>query len=122
MQSIDNNPAAAAPEFDPELWADYVRTVTRGASGLVISRRTGIHQTTISRWLSASCTQPNVRSVVAFARAYRVNPVQSMVRAAFLTASEAKLRRVDSVNLRDVSTVELCRELARRADVGWGAA
>lgn len=99
---------------DVRRWADYVRDITHGDNGLAIQARSGVHQSTISRWYSDTNPQrPSAVAVVAIARAYGANVVESLVAAGFVSDDEAKLREARP-SLRGVETSELMRELARR--------
>lgn len=98
-----------------ERWRDYVRAVTGDASGAEVARRTGIHQTTVSRWLRSD-EQPSFTSVLTLARSYDVSVLGALVEASYITEEEARSRPQRKTSLRNVSTAELMRELARRAD------
>lgn len=107
-------------ELDPHRWAAFVRSTTSNATQPTISRRTGIDQGTISRWLNESRpTPPSVRAVVAFARAYKVNVIGALVIAGYITEADSRRRApVQLVDLRDVPTDEIIAELGRRAEQG----
>lgn len=114
MQADPNTPAA-----DPRRWAQYVRTISRGASQLAISRASGVNQTTLSRWMDErKPSAPSARAVIAIARAYKVNVLDALVEGGIMTEDDAKLRTRRRVHLLSVSTDELIAELARRAEKG----
>lgn len=114
MQADPNTPAA-----DPHRWAFYVRRVSRDASQLAISRASGVNQTTISRWYDSDApSAPSARAVVAIARAYKANVIEALVEGGVMTEADAKLRSRRRIDVIDLSTDELLRELARRAEQG----
>lgn len=57
-----------------------------------VARRTGVNQTTVSRWLSEACPPSNAAKVAAFARAYpgHTTVLEAFVAAGFLTREEAQ--------------------------------
>lgn len=96
-------------------WTEYVLTVIEpGERQVDIARRTGIDQTTVSRWLngeSKAITPPSVRK---FAIAYRRPVLEAFVVAGFLTSGEARLRQSDVIDWKSVDSEVLLRELQRR--------
>lgn len=100
-------------KLDPRRWADYVRTATGGAPALAVQARSGVHQSTISRWYDDDePTAPSARAVIAIARAYRLSVVEALMQAGYLDENDTKRRR--PLALRDVPTSELMREIERR--------
>jgi transcriptional regulator with XRE-family HTH domain len=72
----------------PEDWWDYVaRTAGPDATQKDISERTGIEQSSISRWKLRKNT-PNADAVVRFARAYGQSPLAALIAARYLDADE----------------------------------
>lgn len=98
-------------------WTDYVQNVIEpGERQIDIAARTGIDQTTISRWLSGEQKSITPRSVALFARGYDRPVLEGFVVAGFLTESEAGLKLSD-VFINDahrLSDAELAREVQRR--------
>lgn len=74
---------------EPSGWADYVLRHKGGDRQIDVAQKTGIKQSTISRWLGAVPPQPSAPHVVAFARAYGVPPVQALVAAGVISPDEA---------------------------------
>jgi transcriptional regulator with XRE-family HTH domain len=103
-------------------WREYVAKVSRGDKQSEVARKTGIDQTTISRWLSSSSARSERRissqAVRAFAHGYNRPVLEAFVAADFLTPEEAGLQiDVDALRSTDLSEVdadELVRELRRR--------
>lgn len=106
-----------APRHD---WPAFVRSVTRNATQPAISRKTGIDQGTISRWLNDErSTTPSARGAVTFARAYGLNVIDTLIVAGIISEDDTKRRaRIKLVELVDVATDELIAELGRRAELG----
>jgi transcriptional regulator with XRE-family HTH domain len=96
-------------------WTDYVQSVVEpGERQIDIAARTGIDQTTISRWLSGDQKSITPRSVALFARGYGRPVLEAFVVAGFLTESEAGLKISDVVDPRKLSDAVLLREVQRR--------
>lgn len=94
-------------------WAKFVRVATRGDSQGAIARRTGINQTTISRWLASDNRHhPDARSAVHLARSYNVDPLRALVELGLLSDEEAQ--RTERPDALSFTTKELLDELARR--------
>ena len=98
----------------PQQWADYVRSVTGRDSQTTIARRTGIDQTTISRWLkpSAQGIRRSPQAVAMLARGYGSNVLHAFVAAGYMTAREAAM----TTDLSEASDEQLAAELAHRLD------
>lgn len=81
-------PAMHSATASTTTWAEYVQHHTPNETQGQVAARTGISQGTISRWLAGSA-MPTAQAVVAFARAYHINPVEALVAAGVITADEA---------------------------------
>lgn len=92
-------------------WATYVRTVTNDGKLRSIADRVGVHYTTVSGWLNDRYT-PDAETVIAFARAYDLDPMVALVRAGFLKEDE-----VDASDIKTVPMTALLAELSRRYDL-----
>ncbi|MFF3229044.1 hypothetical protein ACFYV7_40080 [Nocardia suismassiliense] len=90
-------------------WRDHVAS---GDSERAIAARMGIGNNRVGRHLRES-DPPVAETVIDFARAYGVNPVDGLVAAGLLTRDEA-LRAAASEPLRAVTGLQLLDELARR--------
>lgn len=100
-----------------ESWADYTRRITAGATQAEIAARTGIEQSSISRWRQGRNT-PRAELVAAFARSYERNPVEALIVAGYLDRNEVGGVIELETSLSAVSTEQLLDELRRRfADV-----
>lgn len=100
-----------------ETWADYTRRITSGATQAEIAARTGIEQSSISRWRQGRNT-PRAELVVAFARSYERNPVEALIVAGYLDRNEVGGVIELETSLSAVSTGQLLDELRRRfADI-----
>lgn len=96
-----------------ETWADYTRRITAGATQAEIATRTGIEQSSISRWRQGRNT-PRAELVVAFARSYDRNPVEALIVAGYLDRNEVGGVIELETSLSAVSTDQLLDELSRR--------
>lgn len=100
------------------MWREYVAQVIGTDRQMQVARRTGVDQTTISRWLSPNPTTLNItpRAVATFARGYGVPVLQAFVVAGFLTEEEADLKEVMPMqpSLSLVAARDLAAELHRR--------
>lgn len=100
-----------------ETWADYTRRITAGATQAEIAARTGIEQSSISRWRQGRNT-PRAELVVAFARSYERNPVEALIVAGYLDRNEVGGVIELETSLSAVSTEQILDELRRRfADI-----
>ncbi len=90
-------------------WRDEVAS---GDSERAIAARMGIGNNRVGRHLRES-DPPVAETVIDFARAYGVNPVDGLVAAGLLTRDEA-LRAAASEPLRTASPLQLLEELTRR--------
>lgn len=77
------------PNNEPSGWAEYVVDHIGTDKQAEVAARTGIQQSTISRWLRPNPPQPSAPNVVAFARAYGLPPVEALVAAGVISAAEA---------------------------------
>lgn len=98
----------AAPPTDWVFWLSSIAGAD--ARQVDISERTGIDQSTVSRWYSARL-MPSAATAVAVARAYAVAPIEALIAAGYLKPSDVELPTVDP---RSVPTHILIAELARR--------
>lgn len=96
-----------------ETWADYTRRITAGATQAEIATRTGIEQSSISRWRQGRNT-PRAELVVAFARSYDRNPVEALIVAGYLDRNEVGGVIELETSLSVVSSDQLLDELRRR--------
>jgi transcriptional regulator with XRE-family HTH domain len=69
-------------------WARYVRRTSDGATGSEIEQRTGIAQSTVSRWFTGG-RMPMPAHAAKFAQSYGGNVLEAFVAAGFLTEEEA---------------------------------
>lgn len=81
-----------------------------------VARKTGIDQTTISRWLNPQGGSPRIssQSVAKFARGYERPVLEAFVIAGFLTAEEAGMTTAEPHDLGQVDDAVLVAELQRR--------
>lgn len=91
-------------------WWEYVQRIAKTNSPSEIGRRTGIGQSSIGRWDSAS---PKPESVSAFARAYGRPVLEAFVEAGFLTKEEAQMTEAPP-DLSKVKVEDLLNEAIRR--------
>lgn len=106
-------------------WADYVQTNSNGDAKGVIASKVGVDPATAGRWVRGAVTAQPLQ-VIAFARAYGLNPIPGLIAAGHLTADDV----ADSVTvqapagLESIATHALVDELERRIEVmsdyaGW---
>lgn len=101
-------------------WTTYVRQVVGNDKQVEVAQKTGIDQTTISRWLAGGGGSARIssQSVAKFARGYGLPVLQAFVMAGFLTPEEAGMKTSEPPNLGEVDSSELLRELQRRLPAG----
>lgn len=105
------------PVMNEVTWADYVKAVSGDDSGRTVAALIGQSESAISRWKNGTVV-PEPRQAVAFARAYKRNPLEALVAAGYLSTEEAG-QPVDpprTLHLRDFSDLELAQEMVRRVD------
>lgn len=97
-------------------WSTYVRRVIGNDKQVDVARKTGIDQTTISRWLNPErgAARISSQSVAAFARGYERPVLEAFVVAGFLTEREAGIVPNPPPPLEGVPSDELIAELHRR--------
>lgn len=104
-----------------------MRRVAGGETQAEIAARTGIEQSSISRWHQGRNT-PRAELAVAFARAYQRSPVEALIVAGYLNRDEVGGVIELETSLSAVPTSHLLDALSRRindlerAAVGTGAA
>lgn len=99
-------------------WGEYVRRIIGNDRQIDVAQKTGIDQTTISRWLAEEregvTRRISSQSVAAFARGYGVSTLEAFVAAGFLTEQEAGVRPRRLPPLQQATKDELIAELDRR--------
>lgn len=95
-------------------WTAYVRRTIGDDKQIEVKRRTGIDQTTISRWLHGQTTAVTPKSVTAFAHGYGLPVLEAFVEAGLLSPDDVKVRPMTRPALRRLSDDVLLDELARR--------
>ena len=107
----------AAMHNDGMHWSQYVARVVGRDRQIDVARKTGIDQTTISRWLNpveGKSRRISSQAVAAFARGYDRPVLEAFVIAGFLTEEEAGMTPDVPPPLTEVSKAELIAELDRR--------
>lgn len=103
-------------------WRDYVTRVIGEDRQVDVAQRTGIDQTTISRWLSHRPNEAPPRispqSAAAFARGYGRPVLEAFVIAGFMTTEEAGITEPLTFDLSTVSNRDLAAEIRRRLLAG----
>ncbi|APA96316.1 hypothetical protein NS506_02250 [Nocardia seriolae] len=95
-----------------ERFLEWRNSVVGGDSERAIAARMGIGNNRVGRHLRES-DPPVAETVIDFARAYGVNPVDGLVAAGLIAESEA-LRAAAHSPLRSASQMQLLDELVRR--------
>lgn len=95
-----------------ERFLEWRNSVAGGDSERAIAARMGIGNNRVGRHLRES-DPPVAETVIDFARAYGVNPVDGLVAAGLIDEGEA-LRAAASAPLRSATHLQLLEELVRR--------
>ena len=99
-------------------WPKYLRAISDGDTGTQIAKRSGVPNSTVSRWLDGSA-HPRPRQVVRVARAYGIPTIAALIAADYLDAGDVDLPPAPrTLQLRDFTTVEIMKEIVRRAEEG----
>lgn len=99
-------------------WARYMKTATDGANDSTIAAALAVSPSTVGRWRSGA-SQPQPQQVVAFAREFQRSPINALVAAGYISASETETAEVEpgsADDLSDVSTMRLLEELTHRVE------
>lgn len=97
-------------------WAEYVAAKIKDGNQETLASRTGLSQSTISRWLSGK-TQPSAENVIDFSRAAGDSPVAALVMFGYLKRSEAKAVVELEQSISTFEAGDLLAELGRRLGV-----
>lgn len=98
-------------------WHEYVKQVVGNDRQTEVARKTGIDQTTISRWLrpeQGGTARISSQSVAKFARGYGKSVLQAFVVAGFLTPEEAGMQAEAPVDVSSIGDDALMQEVQRR--------
>ena len=96
----------------PENWARYVRRVAGDTSRKDLAAMCGVTESTLSRWLNGR-GDTAADSVIDFARRMKVNPIEALIEADYLTIAEVS-NSVEVIAARPWTDAELLAELAGR--------
>ena len=97
-----------------DLWLRYVAVLTPGMTQDEISKKAGVSQGTISRWINGRKLPTEAAKVAAFARGFNRNVLEAFVVAGMITLHEAE-RGLDSearAFLRNEIFYSIAQELA----------
>lgn len=101
-----------------ESWNAYLASVRGDDLDKDVAEKAGISASTLSRWLSGK-QFPSPQQVITLARSYRESPLDALVAAGYLAASELGAYGTPrSLSLRDFSDLEIAREILRRIEEG----
>lgn len=96
-------------------WSEYVNALIElGEKQIDVSRRTGVDQTTLSRWIGGESRGVTSKSVARFARGYGRPVLEAFVAAGFMSAKEAGIKNVQSPDLTKFTDGQLLQEIQRR--------
>lgn len=98
-----------------ESWAEYVRRITAHLTQSKAAELAGVNPAAIGRWIRGDTDAPRAESVVAFARALGLPPVEALVAAGYINAGETNHAIEVRTPISDYSDIELLDELKRRA-------
>lgn len=101
--------------MNSESWSEYVRRSTSHMTQAKAAELAGVNAAAIGRWIRGETDAPRAESVVAFARALGLPPVEALVAAGYLEPNEASHAIQIRNGISDYSDVELLDELRRRA-------
>lgn len=96
-------------EMGTNTWREYVLGLTYGESQNDVSKRTGISQPTIGRWLRGDIAKIEPANVAKFAQAYDRSVLEAFVAAALLPFDEAK-RGLDAKAVRMLARLGIAPE------------
>lgn len=91
-------------------WWEYVQRITGSATQQAIADKTGIAQSSIARWRTAS---PRPDSAAVFARSYGRPTLEAFRAAGFITDEDAEITQAP-INLAEIDTDDLINEVRRR--------
>ncbi|WP_157695437.1 helix-turn-helix domain-containing protein [Nakamurella panacisegetis] len=98
---------------DLETWPDYLARISNGAAQVSIARAAGVDAGTISRWKTGR-GHPSPESVIELCRHFERSPIEGLIAAGYLLASECD-RVVEVVRpITARSNEEILAEISRR--------
>jgi transcriptional regulator with XRE-family HTH domain len=103
-----------------ESWAEYIRRISAtvgDTNQLDISKRTGLDQTAVSRWMRDK-NQPKAEAVITFARAYGRSPIEALIAAGYLVGTDVQGTIELANSISQVPTDDLLAEIRRRLHIG----
>lgn len=100
-------------------WPEYLSAITDGAPGARIAEKTGIPESTISRWFSGKA-EPRPKQVLVVARAYNQHPVQALIAAGYLDEDDVDIQTTEPrrLQIRNFTDLEMAEETLRRIREG----
>lgn len=95
----------------------YIERISEGATRAQIAKIAGVSGSTITRWdpTRNDHIKPKADAVIAIAQHYGQAPLEALIEAGILTASDARIR-VAAQSLSEYSHTALLRELQHRLD------
>ncbi|MGP5483335.1 helix-turn-helix domain-containing protein [Brachybacterium alimentarium] len=95
----------------------YIERISEGATRAQIAKIAGVSGSTITRWdpSRSDHIKPKADAVIAIAQHYGQPPLEALIEAGVLTASDARIR-VAARSLSEYSHAALLRELQHRLD------
>ncbi|MDB5716464.1 MAG: family transcriptional regulator [Sphingomonadales bacterium] len=100
-------------------WKAFVNETRGNDLQKDVAAKTGVNASTVSRWLSSG--EPGTAdNVIAFARAYKVEPLGALIAAGMLTEDEAKARPARRPDLTKFTNDELLELVHSRMQGGSG--
>lgn len=97
-------------------WWTYFKGVAGTETGRAIAEAAGVSEPQVSRWKSGK-NRPDADSLVRFARAYHRSPVEALVAAGYINATEAKAVIEIATSIEDLPTAALLAEIKRRLEL-----
>jgi transcriptional regulator with XRE-family HTH domain len=83
-------------------WAEYVKRTIGGDNQVAVAAKTGITQSTVSRWLAGQKTPGEPAVVARFAQSYGANVLEAFVAAGMLSEEEAGIPPAPHVDFASV--------------------
>lgn len=97
-------------------WKQYLTSVRGDDLNKDLAAKTGISESTISRWKGT----PSAEHVIQVARAYHESPIYALMVAGYLTQDEVETQgaRPKQIALQEFDDLALAKEIVRRVEAG----
>lgn len=96
-----------------ETWPEYLRRITAGQTQLEIAARVGVGRLSVCHWVHGK-TRPKPETAIAVARVYDRSPIEALLAAGYLRATEVRLPIDTRTSPQVLSAEDLAAEVRRR--------